>query len=314
MAAPARLARDPRGHWRTRRRAAVLGGIGAAIIPPTVNRIGALDVSLSGGLDEVERWLSDSPLPLTDNQAASVVGELQDAISGQLSALADTAVSGALLTLEVVAGLGLTIVLLFFFLRDGGGLWRWCTSLTPPHRRADVEELGRRSWEALGGFVRGQTVVALFDAVFIGISLAVLGVPLVLPLAVITFFGAYVPIVGATVAGAAAALVALVTEGPATALAVVGAIIVVQQVEGNILQPVVVGRATDVHPVAVLLGVTTGAVLAGIVGAMVAAPTVAVGAAILGYLRERGDDAERARSEDRIRVARRGTGVTSRPV
>jgi predicted PurR-regulated permease PerM len=114
-----------------------------------------------------------------------------------------------------------------------------------------VREAGARSWDALAGFLRGQTIVAAFDAVFIGLALWILGVPLVLPLAVLTFFGAYVPVIGATVAGLAAALVALFAEGPVTALLVIAAILVVQQLEGSILQPYVVGRSADVHPLAI---------------------------------------------------------------
>lgn len=266
-----------------------LGGVIALVVPPTIDDISALDVSLSGGLEEVEEWLADGPLPLTDQQAATLVGRVQEAVNSNLDQLASRAVTGAAVTLEVLAGLALAVVLLFFFLKDGERIWAWVSALAPPQRRADVDEMGRRSWQALGGFLRGQTLVALFDAVFIAAALVILGVPLVLPLAVLTFFGAYVPIVGAVVAGAAAALVALVTDGATTALGVVAATIIVQQVEGNVFQPVVVGRAIEVHPVAVLLGVTAGAVLAGIIGAMVAAPIVAVSAAILSYLRERSD-------------------------
>jgi putative heme transporter len=174
--------------------------------------------------------------------------------------------------------------------------------------------MGRRSWRALGGFLRGQTLVAVFDAVFIGLALVVVGVPLVLALAVLTFFGAYIPIIGAVVPGAAAALVALETDGVTTALAVVVAILVVQQIDANVFQPVVVGRAVEVHPVAILLGVTAGGVLAGIVGAMVAAPVVAVGAAILGYLRERGDEAPGNGDSRRVPVRRTRRTAGARPV
>jgi putative heme transporter len=173
--------------------------------------------------------------------------------------------------------------------------------------------MGRRSWRALGGFLRGQTLVAVFDAVFIGLALVVVGVPLVLALAVLTFFGAYIPIIGAVVPGAAAALVALETDGVTTALAVVVAILVVQ-IDANVFQPVVVGRAVEVHPVAILLGVTAGGVLAGIVGAMVAAPVVAVGAAILGYLRERGDEAPGNGDSRRVPVRRTRRTAGARPV
>lgn len=130
-------------------------------------------------------------------------------------------------------------------------------------------------------------MVALFDAVFIGLALAIIGVPAAVPLAVLTFFGAYVPFAGAVVTGLAAVLVALVTLGVTAAVLVAIAVIVVQQLESNVLHPVVVARAVSLHPVAILLAVTTGAVVAGIVGAILAAPVTAVAAQAGAYLRER---------------------------
>ena len=265
----------------------VLGGLGVVVVPAVVDEVGSLNVSLTGGLSQVEDWLAGGPL--TDHEAQTLVGHVRDAVSSNLDAVAASAVSGALMTLEIVGGLALSVVLLFFFLKDGDAMWDWLVGLAPPQHRDGVDEMGRRSWHALGGFVRGQTLTALFDAVFIGLALLVLGVPLVLPLAVITFFGGYVPILGATIAGAAAALVALVANGLPNAIGVVIAVLIVQQLEGNIFQPVIVGRAISVHPVAILLGVTAGGILGGIVGAMIAAPTVAVLAAILTVLRERSE-------------------------
>jgi predicted PurR-regulated permease PerM len=264
---------------------AAVCGLGA-IIWRALADVDELDVSLAGGIERVERWLADGPLGLSDAQISLAIDRLQEAIRDQLGTLSQSAVAGALTVLEVFGGLLLAVVLLFFLLKDGDRIFGWLVDLAPRERRHDVRELGRRIWGALGGFLRGQTVVAVFDATFIALALVLLGVPLVMPLALLTFFGAYIPILGATLAGAAAALVALVAEGPTIALLVVGAIVLVQQLEGNVLQPVVVGRAVDVHPLAVLLSVTTGFVLGGIVGAMVAAPILAVGAAVLRYVRE----------------------------
>lgn len=153
-------------------------------------------------------------------------------------------------------------------------------SLIPRRSRQDIDAMGIRSWEALGGFARGPLIVALLDAVLIGLALLVIGVPLALPLGVLIFFGAF------TRTGLLAVVVALVSQGITAALLALAAILIVQQLEGNVLQPVVVGRAVDVHPIAIVLGVTAGAVLAGIIGAMVAAPLVAVAAAVLSYRRE----------------------------
>ena len=180
--------------------------------------------------------------------------------------------------------------MLFYLLKDGERIWGWLVSLVTPARRDDVRQAGELAWQALAGFVRGQTLVALFDAVLIGSAIAILGVPLALPLAVLTFFGAYVPVIGATVTGLLAVFVALASQGIVAASAVLAAILVVQQIEGNMFQPVVVGRTVQVHPLAILLGVTAGGVLAGIIGAMIAAPVVAVAGAVLRYVRERSDD------------------------
>jgi putative heme transporter len=270
----------------------ILGGVIAALAPQTIDEFGELDVGLAGGLETIQRWLSEGPLGLEDeriDQGVEQVRQQFEEVGGQIG---QGALLGAFILIEIVTALVLAIVLLFFLLKDGERIWAWAVGLTPRGRREDVRELGRRCWDALAGFMRGQAVVAAFDAFFIGLALVILGVPLVLPLVVLTFFGAFVPIIGAFAAGAAAVLVALVAEGFATALILLAVIVVVQQVEGNVLEPVVVGRTVHVHPVAILLGVTVGVTLAGILGALVATPIVAVAGAALGYGRERADAAE----------------------
>ena len=163
-------------------------------------------------------------------------------------------------------------MVVFFFLKDGDRMWDWLCGLFAPEQRDAVREIGARSWATLGGWLRGQGLVALFDATFIGLALVIVGTPLVLPLVVLTFLGAFIPIVGAFAAGAAAVLVALVFQGLTEALIVLAAIIVVQQVESNVFAPVIVGRVVGVHPVAILLAVTVGLTLGGIIGALVAPP------------------------------------------
>ncbi|HWH05585.1 MAG TPA: AI-2E family transporter, partial [Gaiellaceae bacterium] len=152
----------------------------------------------------------------------------------------------------------------------------WATRLFPPAARVHVDRIGHLAWGTLGGYLRGVMIVAAFDALLIGIALWLLGVPLVLPLALLTFVGGFFPIVGAFTAGFAAVMVALVANGLTTALLVFGAVLLVQQLEGNVLQPLVVGSATNVHPLAVLLAVATGGVLWGIAGAFLAVPLAAV--------------------------------------
>jgi predicted PurR-regulated permease PerM len=281
-----------------------LGGLGVLLGPPVVDQFADLDIGITGGIDRVQDWLADSPLPFSSDQVANAIDRVQGQLSDGFGALADQVVRGAVVVLELVAGLLLAVVVLFFLLKDGARMWEWTVGLAPEHRRADVAEMGDRAWTALGAFVRGQTLVALFDAVLIGLALLVIGVPLVLPLAVLTFFGAYVPVVGATVTALLAVLVALVSNGLTAAVAVLAAILVVQQIEGNVLQPVVVGRAVDVHPVVILLAVAAGGVLAGIIGMLLAAPIVAVATAVLAYLRERADEPPRVHVEPRRASAR----------
>ena len=261
----------------------------AFLVPPVVSQFGTFDFQLSTVVDRIERWIAASPLPLSTGQIGGVIEDLDNRVGESFDAVARGIVSGAVVAVEILAGLLLAIAVLFFLLKDGERIWAWVVSLTPSSRREDVDAIGMRSWHALGGFVRGQFVVAVFDAVLIGLALVLIGVPLAVPLGVLVFFGAFVPVVGAALTGLLAVLVALVSVGVGGALAALAAIIVVQQLEGNILQPVVVGRAVDVHPIAILLAVTAGAVLAGIIGAMVAGPAVAVAAATLGYLREERD-------------------------
>lgn len=265
----------------------LLAGVAAAIGPQAAREIGELDVSVGGGVAEVEEWLASGPLGLSESRAADLVEGAREEISGQSGRIASGALGGAVLAVEVVAGLLLTLVLLFFFVRDGARLWGSIVRLFPERHREDLREIGRLSWQTLGGYLRGTAIVAVVDAFFIGLALYLLGVPLVLPLALLVFLGAFVPLAGAVVAGFAAAMVALVSEGFVTALIVVAVVVVVQQLEGDLLQPLVLGRAVELHPVAVLLAVTAGAVLWGIPGALVAVPITAVAAKTGAYLRFR---------------------------
>lgn len=264
----------------------VLASALAVIAPPIIDEFGDLDVGVSATLAQVQTWVRDSPLPISNDQISDGIDRLEDQVRTSLDAIAAQLLGGALVALEVLTAVALAIVVLFFLLKDGGRVWTWVLAFIPAGRRGDADRIGARAWRALAGFVRGQTLVALFDAVLIGLALVVIGVPLALPLAVLTFFGAYVPVIGATMTGLLAVLMALVAKGPLAAAAVLAAILLVQQIEGSVFQPVVVGRAIHVHPLAILLGVAAGAVLGGIVGAMVAAPVVAVAGAVLRDIRD----------------------------
>jgi predicted PurR-regulated permease PerM len=175
-------------------------------------------------------------------------------------------------------------------MKDGRSIFGFLIQPLSEERRTRAWRVGDRSVGVLGGYVRGTAIVALVDAVVIGLALVILGVPLALPLATIVFLGAFIPLIGATVAGILATLVALVTNGPTTALIVLVVVIAVNQLEGDLLAPVVIGRALALHPLAILLALTAGTILAGIIGALLAVPITAVAWAAIKEWRAPEDD------------------------
>jgi len=251
----------------------------AILAPRAADEFGELDVTVAGGVDRIEDWLTKRPLNLPSARVESFFDRAEGDARNAAGDLVGGAVGGAMLALEVVVGTLLTLVLAFFFLKDGDRLWAWVRASLLA-RWSGADEAGLRVRDVLAGYVRGTTIVALVDAVAIGFGLLLLGVPLVIPLAVLTFFGGFVPLVGATVAGFAAIMVALFSEGVLAAVFVLALVLGVQQLEGNVLQPFVVGRQVRLHPVVVLLAVSVGSVLWGIAGAFLAVPlTAAVSAA-----------------------------------
>lgn len=208
---------------------------------------------------------------------ADLLDQLQDWALGSDAEVDQTgAVTGAAMTtLELFASFLLGLVALFFYLKDGARIAGWFIRLFPPRLRDDVDQISFRVWSTLGAYFRGQLVVAAVDAFFIGLGLVLLDVPLALPLAILIFLGGMFPVVGAFTAGALAVLIALADQGLLIALAVLGINIVVQQLEGNLLEPLIVGRATQLHPLAVLVALTAGAVTFGILGAFLAVPVLA---------------------------------------
>lgn len=256
-------------------------GVLVALAPTFAAQLDDIGTGVSDGIERVEAWLADEPLGLPAGAAEGTLERVRDEIRGSTGQIADGLLSGVTLALEVVAGALLGLVVLFFLVRDGRAIWTWLLRHWPPARRARIDAIGARAWAALGGYVRGVATVALAESLMVAIALALIGMPLVLPLAVLTFFAAFIPVLGAILVGATATLVALVDGGLATAALVLVAFIVIQQLESNVLHPVIVGRATAIHPLALLLAVTTGGVLAGIVGALLAGPVVAVASAVL---------------------------------
>ena len=257
----------------------VIGGTVALLAPSVATEFDDLSKQVRGGADEVGSYIADLPLGLDEREIQEQIDTIDDRIRENQTSVSSGVIAGAQAAGQFLAGLTICLIVAFFFVKDGAAMWRWLTRLFPESRRPALDELGERSWRVLGAYVRGVVFVATIDAVGIGLALWLIGVPLVLPLAVITFVLAFIPLIGAFVAGAAAALVALVAVGPVAALLVIGAVFVVQQVEGNVLYPMIVGRTVDLHPVAILLAVTMGGLLYGIVGAALAVPIATVVAA-----------------------------------
>jgi predicted PurR-regulated permease PerM len=265
----------------------VLGGLITAIVFAVRDQWSELSTSAVEGFEQLRDFALDGPFPID-----------QDALDGAWDAIVEFftsasfglgAIQGVSAAAQVVTGLLLGVVILFFFLKDGDNIWEFF--LSPMHgvRRERGHRIGRTAVRTLGGYVRGTAIIAAVDAVGIGAGLLILQVPLALPLAVIVFLGAFIPLVGATVAGILAALIALVTNGWVVALIVLGIVVLVNQVEGNLLQPVVMAQSLSIHPLVILVALTAGTILGGIVGAVLSVPIAAVGWSIIKTWNESGD-------------------------
>jgi putative heme transporter len=241
-----------------------------------------LGSTFSDGLRQIRIFLRDN-FNVDDVKLQDYLQRAWQALQENRDGLLSGALNGATIALEVLSGAAIAFFTTVFFLLDGERIWGWCVSLFPRRSQTDIRAAGVRSWAVLTAYVRGTVFIAFTDGVFVGLSVAVIGVPLAVPLGVLVFFGAFVPIVGALVSGFVAVVVALAAKGVVAALAVLVAIIVVQQIEGHLLQPLVMGRLVSLHPLGVVLAVTAGSVLAGLVGAVVAVPVAAVVSTVLGH-------------------------------
>lgn len=270
----------------------VLVGLVTLVGAQLVSGFAALQQQASAGLAEVEKALNGPPLHLTTTQLTRYLQSARDSFTGGQGGLLSGALAATSTAGHVVTGAFLAFFSTYFFMAQGHIIWSWLVRLLPWAARGPVDQAGRLGWVTLTAFVRATVVVALTDALGVGIGAAVLGVPLALPLGVLVFLGAFVPIVGALVSGSVAVLVALVAQGPVTAAIMLGVVLVVQQLESHVLQPFLLGRAVRVHPLAVILSIATGVLLAGIVGALFAVPLVAVGNTVVASLagRKAGED------------------------
>jgi predicted PurR-regulated permease PerM len=255
---------------------AVLGAVLTFVIATFVRGAPALGAQLTTSINAVVNWLTTGPLHLSEQQLRN----MQDGVLAALSANQESITTGAINTAatigRLVAEILLTVFTLVFFLHGGNGIWHFLLRVVPGGVRTRVDVAGRRGLAALVSYTRATAVVAVVDAVAIGIGLAVLRVPLAVPLAALVFLGAFIPIIGAVVAGGVAVLIALAANGPISALIVLAIIIAVMQLEGHVLQPLLLGRAVKLHPLAVAIAIASGLLLAGIPGALLAVPLLAV--------------------------------------
>ncbi|MEU3454007.1 AI-2E family transporter [Micromonospora sp. NPDC006766] len=255
--------------------AAVVGTL-TLVVNEFIAGLPELSDKSSQGVRQIQTWLKTGPLHVSDSQLNHYIDEVQTWISGNSRTVTTSALSVTATLAEVLTGIILVLFATFFFLRDGKQIWRFLVRLLPVAARWKVDDAGRAAWSTLGAYVRATVLVAFIDAVGIGIFLVIFHVPFAFPLAALVFLGAFIPIVGAAFSGVVAVLVALVDSGPVTALIILGAVIAVQQVEGHVLQPLIMGRAVAIHPLAVIIGIAAGVVLAGIAGALVSVPLIAV--------------------------------------
>lgn len=228
------------------------------------------------GLQEIRDWLAGPPFHLDEDQVNSWIERIVGIVQDNESAVTEGAAAAATVAFEIFVGLVLTLFALIFFLYDGERIWAWLVGLLPATARSRAAGAGEVAWRTLAQYVRGTLLIALFDAVAISILLLILRVPLAVPLGVLVFFGAFVPLVGAFVTGALAVLVALVTQGLLAAIIVLVGIVAIQQLEGHVFQPFILGRMVRIHPLAVVIAVGAGSLAGGIIGAIIAVPIVAV--------------------------------------
>ena len=254
---------------------AVFGGLLAFVVTQFVEGAPALVGQVSTSIEGVGRWLTEGPLKVSDQQINQARDTAIEALKTNQEKLTSGALSTAGTLTEIVTGALLVLFTLIFLLHGGRNIFGYVTKIFPVTVRDRVHDAGRAGFRSLIGYVRATFLVALVDALGIGVGLAIMGVPLALPLASLVFLGAFVPLVGAVVTGFLAVIVALIAKGWIYALITFGLIIAVQQLEGHVLQPLVMGRAVSIHPLAIVLAIAGGAVLAGIVGALLAVPVLA---------------------------------------
>ena len=264
----------------------VVLGIGTLVVYRSTVEWHTLVKDLSATSAKVRHWLSTGPLHLKNNDLTDLQQKAIAQLNQHRGAIVNGVVSGASVAAQVLAGIVLTAFITFFFLYDGERIWRFVTS---PFRSRTAERVDRAAlaaWTTLSGYIRGSVIIATFHGLVMGITLSILGVPLVAPLTLLVFITSFVPLVGVLVGGGLAVFVTMGTQGVTPGLVLLGILIVEHQLEGHFLQPVIMGRSVSLHPLAIALALTVGSILEGVVGAIVAVPLVATLHAAWPHLRE----------------------------
>jgi len=269
---------------------ALLVGVGSILVPEIAEGINPVFERFGEAVDEVEVWLAEGPLGLSDAQIAqytdTIIEQIQEALTTQ------GVIGGAARAIEVVTAFFLVLIVTFFLLKDGDRIFEATVQRFSPEHQDRVHRSGIRAWETLGSYIRGLALVGVVDAIAIAIGLMILGVPLVLPLATIVFFGAFFPLVGAFVSGLLAVAVAFASGGITDALIVLAIITAIQQLEGDIVLPIVFGQTLKMHPLLILLGIAAGGLAFGLIGAFLAVPSIAVALAVREELESHPGDTE----------------------
>ena len=264
----------------------LLSAIALLIAPDIVSHSRVLYLQALEGIQRMQLWLQGPPLNMDPDDLSQAINEVAQWMQNQAGAIAGGVFSGLGTAASLMVSLMVLLVLTFFFLKDGHRFLPWVRSATGGRTGLHATELLTRAWKTLSGFIVAQAIVSLVDSVFIGLGIAIVGVPMAFTLAVITFIAGFIPIIGAVTAGALAVLVALVSLGFTEALIVLAIVCAVQQLEGNILSPMLQSRAMNLHPVIVLVSVTVGGGLFGLIGGFLAVPTAAMIAVVYRYALE----------------------------
>lgn len=250
-------------------------GMLALVGQQLATQVDDLQANVVEGITQIQDWARTGPLGLSDAQLQTWIDDAKASISsGDTSVLTRITEVGTTIT-HIVAGFFIALFAAFFFLYEGDRIWSWVVALFPRTARERVHSSGETAWHSLRAFVRATVIVALTDAAGIAFAAWALGVPLTLAIGVIVFLGAFVPIIGALISGLVAVLVALVAQGPWTALFMLIAVVVVQQIESHVLQPFLMGAFVAIHPLAIIVAIAAGVVVAGVVGALIAVPLAA---------------------------------------